>query len=110
MIFHIVLFRPRPGISDSQRRALLEALSTAATDIPSVKRFHVGKRITHGRAYEQMMTQDFSYAAVVEFNDLAGLQAYLQHPQHEKLGALFYELLEAGLVYDYEATAAAELS
>ena len=69
----------------------------------------MGKRITHGRAYEQMMTQDFSYAAVVEFDDLAGLQAYLQHPQHEKLGALFYELLEAGLVYDYEATAAADL-
>jgi hypothetical protein len=109
MVFHIVLFRPRSGVSDSQRRALLEALSTAATDIPSLRRFHVGKRITHGRDYEQMMTQDFPYAAVAEFDDLAGLQAYLQHPQHEKLGALFYELLGAGLVYDYEATAAAEL-
>ena len=109
MIFHIVLFRPRTGVSDPERRALLEALSTAATEIPSVRRFHVGTRVTHGRAYEQMMTQDFPYAAVVEFDDLAGLQAYLQHPQHEKLGALFYELLEVGLIYDYEASAAAEL-
>jgi hypothetical protein len=39
---------------------------------------------------------------VIEFDDLAGLQSYLDHPKHEKLGALFYQLLDAGLVYDYD--------
>ena len=102
MVFHIVLFRPRPGISDADRRALLDALALAAQTIPGVRRFHVGRRVTHGRGYEQLMTQDFPYAAVVEFDDLAGLKAYLQHPAHEALGAKFTELLEAGLIYDYE--------
>ena len=51
------------------------------------------------------MEQSYPYAAVIEFDDLDGLQAYLNHPQHENLGALFYELLEAGLVYDYEMNA-----
>lgn len=81
---------------------MFDALHAAATEIPSVRRFYVGARVTHDRPYEQMMTEDYPYAAVVEFDDLAGLQAYLDHPQHEKLGVLFYELLDSGLVYDYE--------
>ena len=81
---------------------MFDALTAAATGIPAVRRFHAGSRITHGRPYEAMMRENYPYAAVVEFDDLAGLQTYLNHPQHEKLGALFYQLLESGLVYDYE--------
>jgi stress responsive alpha/beta barrel protein len=102
VVFHIVLFRPKPGIGDADRLAMFDALATAATDIPSVRRFHVGGRITHGRPYERLMEESYPFAAVIEFDDLTGLQAYLDHPQHEKLGALFYQLLDAGLVYDYE--------
>jgi hypothetical protein len=102
VVFHIVLFRPKPNISEPDRAAMFSALSAAATGIPSVRRFHVGTRITHGRPYEHLMEQSYPFAAVIEFDDLDGLQAYLNHAQHEKLGALFYQLLDAGLVYDYE--------
>lgn len=104
MFLHIVLFRPKRDVSESDRRAMFDALAVAAKDIPSVRRFHIGNRVTHGAAYERMMTQDFPFAALIEFDDLAGLQAYLQHPKHETLGALFYRLLDVGLVYDYEAS------
>jgi hypothetical protein len=50
------------------------------------------------------MREDLPFCAVIEFDDRAGLQAYLSHPQHEKLGALFYRLLDGALVYDYEQT------
>jgi Stress responsive A/B Barrel Domain len=102
MLTHVVLFRPKKDVTPSARRAMLDALGAAATGIPSVRRFHIGARVTHGRPYEQAMTEDYPHAAIIEFDDLAGLQAYLQHPAHQKLGELFYELLEAGLVYDYE--------
>jgi hypothetical protein len=102
VVCHIVLFRPKPDIADADRRAMFEALAAAATGIPSVRRFHVGGRIRHDRPYERLMKESFPFAALIEFDDLAGLQAYLDHPQHEKLGALFYQLLDAGLVYDYE--------
>jgi hypothetical protein len=102
VVVHIVLFRPKSGIGESDRRAMFDALSAAATNIPSVRRFHVGSRIRHGRPYEHLMEESYPFAAVIEFDDLAGLQAYLDHPRHEKLGALFYQLLDAGLVYDYE--------
>jgi len=102
MLLHIVLFRPKPAISDADRQAMFDALHVASTEIPSVKRFHVGRRITHGRPYEAMMTEDYPFAAIVEFESLQGLKAYLEHPKHDALGRLFYALLERGLVYDYE--------
>ena len=102
MFLHIVLFRPKPGISDSDRAAMFAALDAAAKDIPTVRRFQVGARVTHGAAYETLMAHDFPLAAIIEFDDLAGLQAYLRHPQHERLGELFYALQEAALAYDYE--------
>ena len=102
MVLHIVLFRPKPSVSDSDRAAMFAALHAAATEVPTVRRFQVGNRVKHGRPYEQMMLEDYPFAAVVEFDDLAGLKAYLNHPQHERLGGLFYQLLEAALVYDYE--------
>lgn len=101
MIVHVVLFRPRKDISGAERAAILQALSDAATAIPSVRRFVVGERITHGAAYEQLAAQDFPFAALVEFDDLSGLQAYLAHPQHRELARLFYALQEASLAYDY---------
>jgi Stress responsive A/B Barrel Domain len=105
MVAHIVLFRPKPDIDPTDRQALLDALEAAATGIPSVRRVHVGTRVKHGPQYEKAMAEDYPYAAVIEFDDLAGLQAYLQHDRHQALGELFYRLLEAGMVYDYQMEA-----
>ncbi len=102
MLLHIVLFRPKSGIAESDREAMFAALTAAATEIPTVRRFHVGARLTHGAAYEQLMSRDFPFAAVIEFEDLAGLQVYLQHPAHDRLGGLFYKLQEEALAYDYQ--------
>jgi len=101
MFLHIVLFRPKPEVSKADREAMFAALAVAATEIPSVRRFHLGNRVTHGAAYERTMPQDFPFVAIVEFDDVAGLQAYLTHPKHAKLGELFHQLQEATLVYDY---------
>jgi hypothetical protein len=102
VVVHVVLFRPKAGTSEDDRRQMLEALYAAATQIPTVRRFHIGRRTVHGGVYEQFMREDFPFAAIIEFDDLAGLQAYLAHPQHEKLGMLFYQLQEGALAYDYE--------
>src|SRR3954468_5552097 len=102
MVAHIVLFRPKPDISAGDRASMFDALSAAAHEIPSVRRFHIGRRLNHGPEYERLMSEDYPFCAVIEFDNLAGLQAYLEHPQHQKLGTLFYQLLEMALVYDYE--------
>lgn len=104
MILHVVLFRPKADISEADRNAMFAAIRAAASEIPSVRRFQVGARITHGAGYERSMSDDYPFAAVIEFDDLAGLQAYLQHSKHRALGELLYRLQDASLAYDYDAT------
>jgi hypothetical protein len=103
VIAHVVLFRPRPGLPDAARRDLLEGLAAAAAAIPSIRRFHVGRRVRHGLpGYEQAMREDFDYAAIVEFDDRDGLVAYLAHPAHLRIGEHFSASADASLAYDYE--------
>ena len=102
MIAHIVLFRPRASLNRSDRDALIESFSRALAEIPSIRRTRLGRRITHGRAYEQMMREDYEYAVVLEFDDVDGLMAYLQHPSHEVLAERFFAAFEIALMYDYD--------
>ena len=102
MVLHVVLLKPRADITEADRTDLLDALAVARRDIPSIRRFVGGPRVRHGRGYELQMVDDYSYAAVVEFEDVAGLRAYLEHPAHARLGELFGKLFSGSLAYDYE--------
>ena len=84
------------------REGLAEALSRATREIPSIRRARIGSRLTIGRAYERLMTTDYSFAATLEFDDRRGLEAYLDHPVHEQLAQRFYASVDQALTYDFE--------
>jgi hypothetical protein len=102
MVAHVVLLTPRPDLTAEQRESLVASLERATREIPSVRRVLVGRRVRHGPVYEEQMAVDLAFCAIFEFDDLAGLQAYLAHPAHQELGARFYDSLAAALAYDYE--------
>jgi Stress responsive A/B Barrel Domain. len=103
MIVHVVLFSPKPDLSPSDRTAVLDALQSAAKNIPSIKRLRVGQRVKHSLpGYEQMMRDDYEYAVIIEFDDVEGLRAYLQHPAHAAAGHHFTASASKALAYDYE--------
>ena len=102
MIAHIVLFRPRPDLSVSEREALAAAFTAALGEIPTIRHAWVGHRFTHGRGYEQLMRVDYEYAAVLAFDDAQGLLAYLEHPAHQQLGDRFFSAFADALMYDFE--------
>ena len=102
MVAHVVLFKVRPALDAAARQRLASAFEDALRGIPSIRRARVGHRVTLGRAYEQLMTVDYEYAAILEFDDLAGLKTYLASPAHDALGARFFESFEVALMYDYE--------
>ena len=108
MITHVVLFRLRPGLAEEARDGLADALSRAAREIPSIRHARVGSRVTIGRAYEQLMTVDYPFAAILEFDDADGLQTYLDHPLHEQLAHLFFACIEHALMYDFDLREPAE--
>ncbi len=102
MIAHVVLFRPRADLSTLEAAQLIDAFEQALLGIPMIRRSSVGRRITIGRDYEQLMRTDFPYAAILEFDDVAGLREYLAHPAHSQIGAAVFAAAADILVYDFE--------
>src|ERR1700730_2323274 len=103
MISHVVLMKPRRDLSATDRRALIDALERAVREIPTVRGVRVGRRVIHGAGYEASAPDAADYVAILDFDDLAGLQTYLRHPAHEELGSKFGQLLSAAMVYDFQA-------
>jgi hypothetical protein len=102
VIAHVLLFRPRAGLSADARHQLADALAAAVRDVPSLRRARVGRRITIGREYEQLTRTKFPFAAILEFDDEAALKAYLDHPVHERLAMRFFESIEETQIYDID--------
>jgi stress responsive alpha/beta barrel protein len=102
MIAHVILFSPKGDLTPAARRDLLESLVATSGDIPSIRRFRVGRRVKHGLpGYEQRMRDDYEFAAVIEFDDVDGLKAYLAHPSHATIGQHFTASASRALAYDY---------
>jgi hypothetical protein len=46
--------------------------------------------------------QTYEFAAVLEFDDAAALEAYLEHPSHRVLGRLFWDNCASAIVMEAE--------
>ena len=58
--------------------------------------------MTCGRPYEQAMLVNYEFVALLEFDDLDGLKAYLEHPAHDALATRFFSAVDETLVYDFD--------
>jgi hypothetical protein len=104
MIAHVVLFEPKVTTGEAGRAEFLEAMKVAFSQIPSVTRSMVASRVTVGAGYESTIGDEtYSYVNVVEFEDVAGLKAYLDHPLHQRLGQLFWENCNRTLIIDSDS-------
>ena len=102
MLTHLVLMKPRPDLSAADRAALVDAFERAVREIPTVRHVRVGRRVVHGAGYELVAPDLADYVAAIDFDDVAGLQAYLRHPAHDELGVRFGQALSAAVVFDFE--------
>src|SRR5262245_52496652 len=108
MIPHVILFRLREDVSTAQRQSLIDAFATALREIPSIRRARVGRRIRTGRSYEEAEQPDFLFAAVLEFDDVAGVHEYLDHSAHREIAARFFAAVDGTLIYDFEMESTAD--
>ena len=104
MISHIVLFEPKPDLSSSDVLGFAQQLRAAMTSVPSVRRAMVGRRVDVSPGHDRNFGDaTYSFSAVVEFDDSKGLIDYLRHPQHAKLGRLFWLHCARTVVLEVEA-------
>ena len=102
MVSHVVLMKPRADLSAAERRAFVAAFERAIREIPSIRGVRIGRRVKHGAGYEAAAPDAADYLTMIDFSNLADLQAYLRHPAHDELGARFGQSLSSALVYDFE--------
>lgn len=101
MIAHVVLFEPKSSTTMEDRDMFIDLMRAAVSEIEAVRRSFIGLRQTVGAGYEQKMGDStYSYASVVEFDDVDGLKTYLEHPLHIKIGQLFWQHCERTLIID----------
>lgn len=110
MITHIVLFRPKPTLTDSERASLINSLQAAIDSIPCLRKASIGRRTKLNRpGYETQMTEHYEYSAIFEFDSEADLRAYLDHPAHQELGKRLFSSAESVLAYDFSDLAPGEI-
>jgi Stress responsive A/B Barrel Domain len=102
MVSHLVILKPRADLTPADRASFVTAFEQAVTAIPSVRGVRIGTRLRHGAGYEGDAPDVGDYLAIIDFDDLRGLQEYLSHPAHDALGRLFRSALSGALVYDFE--------
>ena len=101
MVTHLVLMKPRADLTAADRDAFVAAFERAVKEIAGIRGVRIGRRTTFGAGYEST-APEMDFVAMIDFDDLAALQAYLRHPAHAELGARFGQSLSGALVYDLE--------
>ncbi|HSL22601.1 MAG TPA: Dabb family protein [Vicinamibacterales bacterium] len=109
MIAHLVLFRPKGDLPAADRESLVAAIDAAHREIPAIRRFRVGKRTMRSAPYAAAMPE-YSFIALIEVDDEAALQAYLDHPAHAQLARWFWSAGDGALAYDFALIDAASVS
>ena len=103
MIAHVVLFEPKSATTVADRDAFIEVMQAAVQGIETVRRSFIGLRQQVGVSYEAKVGDPiYTYASVVEFDDLDGLRYYLNHPLHIKVGQLFWQHCERTMIVDVD--------
>lgn len=79
MLRHVVLFALREGASTADAEELVRELEGLRATVPGVRALACGRDVS-GRG-------SFQVGLTVDFDDRAGLAAYLAHPEHARVVA-----------------------
>ena len=111
MIAHIVLFDPKPSLSDSEKRLFAQSVLRVTSRLSSVNKVSIGRRVDidpgYGRSFGD---KPYEYSAILEFTDREALVSYLVAPEHAELGRLFWESCARTIIAETEAVDPADAS
>lgn len=96
MITHIVCWKYKPEISAEQRTDHIAKLKALPDAIPDILSFSVGSDVLH-------LDRSFDTGLVAVYPDMAALDAYTVHPEHQKVAALGKEIAEKVVSVDFES-------
>lgn len=98
MLTHIVCWKYKAETGDDARRLHVDALRSLAGVIPEIVTFDVGCDILH-------LDRSFDTGLVSTFADRGALDAYTDHPDHQKVAAIGREISERVVSVDFVSAA-----
>jgi len=104
VISHLVLFTPKRDLSADDSRLFAQSIVETFRQVGSLDRATVGRAVDIDAGYKRNFgDKTYEFAAVLEFQDRAGLLSYLNHPLHKELGALFWRHCASTVIVEIEA-------
>lgn len=97
MITHIVCWKYEPEITEDQRAEHIARLRRLPTFIQDIESFSVGPDVLH-------LERSFDTGLVAVYRDLAALDAYTNHPEHQKVAAIGKEIARQVVSVDFESS------
>jgi hypothetical protein len=93
---HLVLFKYKETASEAQIQKIEAAFAALPSKINTIRDFEMGKNIS-----EEGLDQGFTHCYLVTFDDKAGLDVYLPHPDHQAFVELLKPSLDKVFVVDF---------
>lgn len=95
MLTHIVCWKYKPETTAEQRTDHIERLRALPGLIPDIVSFSVGADVLH-------LDRSFDTGLVAVYPDMAALDAYTVHAEHQKVVAFGKEIAERVVSVDFE--------
>jgi hypothetical protein len=94
VIKHIVFFRFKASVAQPEREAFLGMLNALPVRISEISAFQAGSNVVPS-------ARAFDMALVADFADLAALERYGKHPDHQPVIQRSREICEQTAAVDY---------
>jgi hypothetical protein len=98
MLKHIALVKFKAGTSDNKIEELFLEIQRLKDRIPGIVDFTWGKNNS-----PEGLDQGFTHGFVMTMKDAAARDAYLPHPEHERVKAIVLPFVESVVVFDFNA-------
>jgi hypothetical protein len=94
MLTHIVCWKYKTEISETERAEHVEKLRALPGVIPNILSFSVGRDVLH-------LERSFDTGLVAVYPDRAALDFYTDHPQHTEVAAMGKRIAERVVSVDF---------
>lgn len=96
-IKHVALIKFKEGTTEDQVQKAFDELMDLSESVPGVEDYVAGPNNS-----PEGLNKGYTHGFVMTFTDAASRDAYLPHPDHERVKASVLPLVDDVLVFDFE--------
>lgn len=97
-IQHMVLLKIKPEVTPEQIRNLFNLQAELQHLIPGITYFAAGPYSS-----PEGLNQGYTHGFLMTFESVEARDAFVPHPEHERVKAAIFELIESAIAFDFEA-------